>query len=119
MHLFYQIRYGGKMNFLDKLNNLMMEQGLNKNSLSKASDIPYTTIDGWYKKGYDNLRISTLKKLAAFFNTSLDYWVYDSEDQATKLSIERQKLISGISQLDDAQFHLVNRIVNSILNKTD
>lgn len=41
------------MTFLDKLDNLMHERGLNKNTLSKACGIPYTTIDGWYKKGYE------------------------------------------------------------------
>ena len=40
------------MDFLEKLNYLMHENNLNKSTLSKACEIPYTTIDGWYKKGY-------------------------------------------------------------------
>lgn len=39
------------MDFLEKLNYLMEKNHLNKNTLSKACNIPYTTIDGWYKKG--------------------------------------------------------------------
>lgn len=107
------------MNFLDKLDKLMTEHQLNKNSLSEASGIPYTTIDGWYKKGYDNLRMSTLKKLATFFNTTLDYWAYDDEEYSKELSIDKQKFIAEVSQLDDAQFRLINRIVDSVLSETD
>lgn len=102
------------MNFIDKLNYLMNKNGLNKSTLSKACGIPYTTIDGWYKKGFDDLRLSTLKKLASFFNTSLDFWAYDETDQKIKISKEKQEFISSISQLDDTQLKLLNDIVDSI-----
>ena len=36
--------------FLDILNELMAEKGINKSILSKESGVPYTTIDGFYKK---------------------------------------------------------------------
>lgn len=63
------------MDFLEKLNLLMKRDNYNKNSLSKASGIPYTTIDNWYKRGYDNLQLPTVKRLCSFFNTSLDFWL--------------------------------------------
>ena len=66
------------MNFLEKLDMLMNERQLNKNKLSKESGIPYTTIDGFYKKGTDNIKLSTLKKLANFFDVSLDFLVDDN-----------------------------------------
>lgn len=65
------------MNFLEKLDFLMEKYGLNKRSLSQKSDIPYTTIDAWYKKGYEGLKLTTLRKLNDFFNTTLDYWILD------------------------------------------
>lgn len=65
------------MDFLQKLDFLMEKYGLNKNSMSVNSGIPYTTIDGWYKKGYDGLKLSTFKKLASYFNTTLDFWIKD------------------------------------------
>ena len=49
------------MDFLEKLDYLMEENHLNKNTLSKACNIPYTTIDGWYKKGYEGLKLTSLK----------------------------------------------------------
>lgn len=65
------------MDFLKKLDFLMDKYDLNKSTLSQKSEIPYTTIDNWYKRGYDGLKLSTLRKLSLFFNTTLDYWVDD------------------------------------------
>ena len=65
------------MNFIEKLEFLMTRYNLTRSSLSQKSGIPYTTIDGWYKKGYEGLKLTTLRKLADYFNTSLDYWIQD------------------------------------------
>ncbi len=65
------------MDFLEKLDFLMKRYDLNKRSLSRKSEIPYTTIDNWYKRGYENLTLPTLRKLATYFNTTLDYWFLD------------------------------------------
>lgn len=69
---------GNHMNFLEKLDFLMDKYNLNKSTLSKSCDIPYTTIDGWYKRGYEGLKLPTLKKLSDYFGTSLDYWADDN-----------------------------------------
>lgn len=61
------------MDFLEKLNHLMEERKINKNVLSKESGIPYTTIDGFYKKGYQNAKLTTIKKLCDYFDVTLDY----------------------------------------------
>ena len=61
------------MSFTDKLDALMAEKGINKSILSKESGIPYTTIVGFYTKGTDNVKLSTLKKLSAYFDCSIDF----------------------------------------------
>jgi len=66
------------MNFLQKLDLLISENRLNKNTLSQKSAIPYTTIDGWYKKGHSNIKLPSVQKLADFFDVSLDYLVNDN-----------------------------------------
>lgn len=68
------------MDFLEKLNQLMKQNNLNKRTLSKSCNIPYTTIDNWYKRGYEGLKLTTLKKLSDYFQISLDYWVDDMQD---------------------------------------
>ena len=66
------------MNFLEKLDFLMSEMSINKSKLSQISGVPYTTIDGFYKKGYENTKISTIRKIASALNVSLDYLVDDN-----------------------------------------
>lgn len=65
------------MNFTDKLNLLMEQKKIRVSDLSRGSGIPYTTIDGFFKKGYSNIKLSTLKQLADFFEVSIDYLVND------------------------------------------
>lgn len=65
------------MGLTEKLDLLMKEKNINKAELSRASGVPYTTIDGFYKKGSDNAKLSTLKKLCNYFGCSLDYLADD------------------------------------------
>lgn len=66
------------MGLTDKLDLLMKEKNINKAELARESGIPYTTIDGFYKKGTENAKLSTLKKLCAYFNCSLDFLADDN-----------------------------------------
>ena len=75
------------MSFTEKLDKLMAERRITKAILSREADIPYTTIDGFYKKGCDNIKLSTLRKLAAYFNCSLDYLVDDDTEHSTVSTI--------------------------------
>ncbi len=67
------------MSFLNKLEKLMSDKGIeNISQLSRETGIPYTTIDGFYKKGTENIKLSTLRKLANYFDCSLDFLVDDN-----------------------------------------
>lgn len=97
------------MGLLDKLTQLMAEQGLNKHTLAQRSGVPYTTIDGLYKKGYENVKLSTLKKLCSCLNVSLDYLAKDDEDstiphftQVTDLSNSEQEVLKLYRSLNQA-----------------
>lgn len=65
------------MGLTDKLDILMKEKNINKAELARESGVPYTTIDGFYKKGSDNAKLSTLKKLCAYFGCTLDFLADD------------------------------------------
>jgi transcriptional regulator with XRE-family HTH domain len=56
----------------------MKEKGETRGQLSVEAKIPYTTIVSFYEKGSENVKLSTLKKLAKHFNSSLDYLTDDS-----------------------------------------
>ena len=60
------------MSVSEKLQKFMDENGYSKADVSRLSGIPYTTIDGLFKKGDDNTKLSTLKKLAKLIGCSLD-----------------------------------------------
>ena len=96
--------------FTDKLKKLMEYHGLNNSTFSKQSGIPYTTIDGLFKKGYKNIKLSTLKQIANFFNVSLDYLVFDDPKE---LSIEQKKLIEDYESLDEHGKQLVDMIIST------
>ena len=68
------------MGLTDKLDLLMKERNINKADLARESGVPYTTIDGFYKKGSENAKLSTLKKLCTYFNCTLDYLADDAVD---------------------------------------
>jgi Helix-turn-helix. len=66
------------MNFLEKLDFLIKKNNLNKKRLAEKSGIPYSTIDAFYKKGYNNIKLSNFKKLCEFFGVTMDYMGYDN-----------------------------------------
>ena len=81
-----------KYNFLDKLDYLLDRSKLTKGALSRESGIPYTTIDGWYKKGYEGLKLTTLRKLSQYLGVGIGYWVDDE-------NLEPQRFIAPHSIL--------------------
>lgn len=64
------------MNFLNTLDKLKAMTGDNNSTLSKKTGIPYTTIDSFYKKGWENIKLSTLETLCRYFGITLDEIVY-------------------------------------------
>ena len=86
--------------FLETLDNLMQTHGLNKNSFSKQSGIAYTTIDGFYKKGYENAKLSTLRQIATFFHVSLDYLISGEEKIIELEDSNEYKLLTTYRKLN-------------------
>lgn len=80
------------MNFLEKLDYLMEDRSINKSKLSKMSGVPYTTIDGFYKKGYENTKLSTIRKLSEALNVSLDYLFDETSDEKASSAAESKAI---------------------------
>ena len=49
------------MKLTEKLDVLMKEKGISKADLARESGIPYTTIASLYDKGYENVKLSTIR----------------------------------------------------------
>lgn len=73
-----------KLEYQMKINNIS-----NLFDLSKQSDIPYTTLKGFYAKGTDGIRNKTLKKLANFFKCPIDYFVNDNIGKEEVIKINK------------------------------
>lgn len=101
------------MDFLEKLDYLMEENHLNKNTLSKACNIPYTTIDGWYKKGYEGLKLTSLKKLSCFFGVPLDFWANDDTLKCGGSEV-KQKVIMQIEKMSEEEARAVLAFIHSL-----
>lgn len=83
------------MKLTDKLDMLMKERGIkDKAELSKLSGIPYTTIINFYEKGTDNIKLSTLKKLAGFFGVPLDYIADDNFEENISQVIQYGEMVN-------------------------
>lgn len=65
------------MTFLDKLDDLIKRNNLNKKRLSEKSGIPYSTIDSFYKQSYNNIKLSTFKKICDYFGVTMDSMAHD------------------------------------------
>lgn len=65
------------MTFLEKLDYLIKEKKINKHKLSELSGVPYTTIINFYKQSYDNIKLSTFKKICGFFDVTMDSMARD------------------------------------------
>lgn len=107
--------------FLDLLNKLLKENNLNKRQFAIKSGIPYTTIDGLYKKGHENIRLPTLQKIADFFDVSLDYLVFGeernfNENNTVSLSPE---YIEKYRKLDNHSKELINMIIDKELERVE
>ena len=75
----------------DFLKEYMSKHGYTKADISRMSNIPYTTIDGLFKKGDENTKLSTLKKLAILIGCTIDDMAFYNEDSNLQSSFTAQE----------------------------
>ena len=99
------------MDFLERLDHLKQLKGDNNASLARNAGIPYTTIDGLYKKGWANAKLPTLEALCSYFDVTLDYLV-KGKDSGTQnvpelrtvaLNDEEVRLVESYREMSETQ----------------
>lgn len=98
--------------FLKNLDMLLKEKGIRKSVLSRESGIPYTTIDGFYKKGYENIKLSTLQKIADYFDVSVDFLIGKSEMRKVSVATDDElkiALFGGNEEVTDEMWNEVRK----------
>lgn len=109
----------------------MKKTGYKKSDIAKLSGIPYTTLDGILKKGDENIKLSTLKKLSTFMSCTLDELIQDnlenddisssnkdinSEDSVFKAFAEKYHLSDAEQELAKYCLSLTSEQRKEILN---
>ena len=99
------------MDFLDRLRMLSRRKGLENNmQLSKASGVPYTTLDNFYRNGYENVKLSTLKKLSVCLDCTIEYLVNGDSTSDTP-SAEAMALAQRIDTLDKHAIDVIRAVI--------
>lgn len=69
------------MRFLETLTQLLFDKRMTRSDLARELNIPVSTINSWFHRGCDGVALSTLIKIANYFNVSLDYLVTGNDDK--------------------------------------
>lgn len=100
----------------DCLKEYMSKHGYTKADISRMSNIPYTTIDGLFKKGDENTKLSTLKKLASLIGCTIDDMAFYNEDNnsqsQSQFTHQEEKLIKKYRQLNADGKNRVDYVLN-------
>lgn len=97
------------MNLLERLDQLMEAHNEKPTDLARNADIPVNTIYGLYKKGYENIKLTTLFKICDYYGVSLDYLVKGADG----LSSETLLIASKIDAIDDPySLELIRAVVD-------
>lgn len=92
------------MSVLNKIKQYMEENDFTKADIARLSDIPYTTIDGIFKKGDENIKLTTLKKLAAMMGCRIDELVYTEpavKAECENVTSNELEILDMLRALDD------------------
>ena len=103
------------MTFTKKLNILLKERGMTRGQLAEATGIPYNTIVGFYTRGYKNMKLSNLRRLAAFFQVSMDL-LSDDERELDEEKRENPEMLKKYQTLSSQGKSLVDHMIDGILD---
>lgn len=98
------------MTCLEKLDNLIKDNDLNRRSFALQSGIPYTTIYYWYKQNTDRIKLETLRKISDFFGVSLTFW--NSDEETVDTDNRFLEFLPYLAKADEATLDIVRKILD-------
>jgi len=63
------------LSLIERLDLLLKAEGVTKKQFSDGSGIPYPTIMGFYQKGMESIKLSTLQKVCDYFNVPVYFFM--------------------------------------------
>lgn len=94
----------------------MKKHGLTRGQLADVTGIPYNTIVGFYTKGYKNIKLSNLKRLAAYFQISIDDLCDDDRELETDDEPITADILKKYMALSNRGKGLVDTMIDGILD---
>jgi transcriptional regulator with XRE-family HTH domain len=86
------------MNLKEQLTNLLEQRHISASELSKEIDIPKSTISDWLS-GTSPKNISQVKRVADYFDVSLDYLCFGEKKNKTEISEYKDEINAGIFEV--------------------
>ena len=113
------------MTLIEKIEYLLEENDIHRNHLSQSSGIPRSTIDNWWKKGVDNIRLTTFRQLCDYFNVTMDSMAFDdrpieykSASGTTDLSRSERNLVDQYHHLDADSQRFIDGVMEHESSRT-
>ena len=95
---------GNKPVMAANIRRYMKEKGINAKELSKAIDVPYTTVLSWTKAEYYP-RIDKIDKMSEYFGCLKSDLIEDKKEPAItdELSATKKQLLDWVDQMTEAE----------------
>ena len=111
---------------MNRLKELRQEQKLSQKEIAQILKVGQTTYSGW-ETGKFEIDFKNLKKLAEFYNVSIDYILgYEPTDNPQSVYHDAMEIINKLDikpdkfkNLTDEQIELAKQLLKTIQNQND
>ena len=110
---------GNKPVMAANIKYFMAVKGINAKELSKALNVPYTTVLSWIKAEYYP-RIDKIEMMSDYFGILKSDLIEDKQKQSaeSELSIKKKDFIKRVEEMTDAQIERLEQIL-ALVEKTE
>ena len=98
--------------FWGRVEQRIMDLGLNMKIVSRQADIPYSTLFNQKTRGEVPAKMEQIEKMAIVLGCSINYLLYGTEKEKNTLSDELMELVTHFKVLDDGQKKTVLRLID-------
>lgn len=103
------------MDFYDRLNGLLAEKRITKRKICLDLDIPYTTLASMFQRRSNSIDMDTVKKIASYLNTTLEYLATGNEKFKNKDTAPANTITITTKDYESYVFKLSDEHLNAIL----
>lgn len=103
------------MDFYDRLNVMLAEKRITKRKLCLDLNIPYTTLASMFQRRSNSIDMETVKKIASYLNTTLEYLATGNEKFKSKDNAPANTVNITTKDYENFVFKLTDEELNAIL----